>query len=369
MLIVALTYSRLQETFGINDVVHRWFHSYLFDRIQYVRCGSTASATTRLVCGVPQGSVLGPVLFILYTVDLVSLVEGHDLGAHLYADDSQVYGSCQPAAVSELTAAVSRCVQDIAGWMRTNRLQLNSDKTEVLWCATNRRQHQLPSAPISIDGTPVDPVKFVRNLGIYVDADLVMQTHVKRTVSRCFATLRQLRQIRRLVPSSTFQKLVITLVVNRLDYGNAVLVGLPAYLVRRLQSVLNAAARLIFNLRSSDHITDALVSLHWLRIPERIQFKTAVLTFKVLHGTAPRYLGPLVRVADLPGRRALRSAGTDNLVVPRVRLSTIGSRAFPVAGPRIWNSLPIEVTTSQSLSIFRRRLKTHLFKLSYPNIN
>ena len=93
----------------------------------------------------------------------------------------------------------------------------------------------------------------------------------------------------------------------------------------RLQSVLNASARLIFHLRRSDHITDALVSLHWLRAPERIQFKIAVLTYKVLHGTAPRYLGPLVRVADLPGRRGLRSANTNCLVVPSYNLFTIGN--------------------------------------------
>ena len=100
------------------------------------------------------------------------------------------------------------------------------------------------------------------------------------------------------------------------------LVGIPAHLMRRLQSVLNAAARLIFNLKRFDHITDALVSLHWLRVPERIQYKIAVLSYKVLHATAPRYLGPLTRVADIPGRRALRSACTDRLEVPYFKLSS-----------------------------------------------
>jgi len=88
---------------------------------------------------------------------------------------------------------------------------------------------------------------------------------------------------------------------------------------------------MIFQLRRSEHITDALASLHWLCVPERIQFKIAVLTYKVLHGTAPRYLGPLVRVSDLPGRRRLRSASTDRLVVPPFKLSTIASRTFNVA--------------------------------------
>jgi len=118
-----------------------------------------------------------------------------------------------------------------------------------------------------------------------------------------------------------------------------------------------------------DHITDVLVSLHWLRIPQRIEYKIVVLTYKALHGSAPRYLGPLVPVANLPGRRALRSADTSRLSVPSVRLSTVDSRAFPVAGPRIWNALPQETTSAQSLSLFRQRLKSHLFRRSYPDLD
>lgn len=97
-------------------------------------------------------------------------------------------------------------------------------------------------------------------------------------------------------------KEVVVLVLSRLDYSNGVLIGLPVYLVRRLQSVLNAAARMIVILpflRRSDHITDALVNLHWLRVPKRIQYKIAMLTYEVLKGIAPPYLGPLVRAADL----------------------------------------------------------------------
>jgi len=143
------------------------------------------------------------------------------------------------------------------------------------------------------------------DLGIYIDFDLLTWTHVKRTVSRCFAVLRQLRQIRRSMPTDTFQTLAVSLVLTRLDYGYSVLAGLPVYLVRRLQSVLNAAARLTYHLRRSDHITDALVCLHWLRVPERVQYKIAVLVYKVLHGLAPLYtlvhstMSPTCQAADL----------------------------------------------------------------------
>ena len=196
-----------------------------------------------------------------------------------------------------------------------------------------------------------------------------MREHVKRTVSRCFAALRQLRQIRRAVPTATFQMLVVAPAHSRLDYGNAVLVGIPTYLLRRLQSVLSAAARLIYHLGPYDYIADAFATLHWLRVPKRVQHKTTVLTIKVLYDSAPRYLGPLVAVADLPGRRALRSVSTSRLVVPSIKLSTVGSRAFPVAAAQVWNGLPEAVVSSSSLQTFRRQLITHTFQFSYLNFD
>ena len=161
--------------------------------------------------------------------------------------------------------------------------------------------------------------------------------------------------------------LIVAMVHFRLDYSNAVLAGLPAYLLRRLQLVLNASARLIYCLGFRDHITDALISLHWLHVRERIEFKLATLTYKLLHNQAPSYLGPLLRVADVPGRWPLLSANTDCLVVPHVRLSSVGNRAFPVAAPCVWNSLPHKVTSAQSLYSFRQHLKTFLLQRSFPD--
>ena len=169
------------------------------------------------------------------------------------------------------------------------------------------------------------------------------------------------------MPTSVLQTLVTSLVLTRLDYGNAVLVGLPVNQLRRLQSVQNAAARFIFGLKHHDHVTAALVNLHWLRVPERIKFKVAVLVYRAIHDTAPVYLRNFSRVSS-SSRRGLRSADTDRLVVPRTRLSSIGDRAFPVAGSVIWNSLPSFVTSSPSLAVFRSRLKTFLFSFSFPDL-
>jgi len=154
-----------------------------------------------------------------------------------------------------------------------------------------------------------------------------------------------------------------------LDFGKATLAGLPTYLLNRLQSVLNAAAQSIAGLRRSDHVTDTLASFHWLRAPQRIDFKLAVLVYRALHGTAPRYLSDLLRrVADLPSRRRLRSASSSQLDVRPSRLVTVGDRSFASAGPKLCNSLPDDITSASSLSVFRKKLKTHLFRQSYPDI-
>ena len=147
------------------------------------------------------------------------------------------------------------------------------------------------------------------------------------------------------------------------------LIDLPLTHIQRLQSVQNAAARLIFNLRRCDHITDALIILHWLRVPERIIFKVVTLTYRALHGSAPSYLASsFTCVADMPHRRRLRSASTEQLDVPTCRRSTIGCRAFPVAGAKVWNSLPSDVTSASSLSVFKNRLKTYLYRRCYETL-
>jgi len=179
--------------------------------VRYVRRGLTKSSIVNLLCGVRQSSVLGPVLFVLYTVDLNALIESHGLLPHFDADDTQLYG---PGEVDTLSSQVMQCTSSVADWMKSNRLHLNAHKTEVMWCSTCRRQHQLPSSPMNVDGFSVVSVQSVRDLGIYIDADLVM-----RRREDGIEVLRQLRQIHHSVPTETLQTLVVALVLSQLDYN------------------------------------------------------------------------------------------------------------------------------------------------------
>ena len=236
--------------------------------------------------------------------------------------------------------------------------QLNAAKTEVLWSTTRRRLHQLPQSLFLVGTDLVASTAVIRNFGIFIDADVSMRSNVTRTVSSCFAILCQLRCIRRLVPRTVLQSLVSSLVLIRQDYGNATLAGIPGHLVQ-LQSVINAAARMIFSTSRYDHVTPFLRQLHWLKAQKRIDNKLAVLVYNCQHATGPAYLAyELSHASDFVNRRKLCSASSLNLIVRRTRVSTCSDRAFPVAGPCVWNSLPPHVTSALSVSTLRFRLKT-----------
>ena len=168
--------------------------------------------------------------------------------------------------------------------------------------------------------------------------------------------------IRSSLTRESTESLVHAFISSRLDYGNAVLLGIGSGLIERLQLIQNAAARLVSGTRKFDHITPVLKEMHWLPVRQRIIYKVAMLVFKCLTSRAPGYLTTdCMLVASTAGRRHLRSANSSMLVVPRSR-TEIGSRRFAVVGPTVWNSLPQQLrVTDCSLATFRRSLKTHLF--------
>jgi hypothetical protein len=169
---------RLDSSYLVGGTVHLWFESYLFNRRQHVRTNSSASLFATTICGVPQGSVLGAILSLVYGGGLQRIIEKHGFRPHLCADDSQIYGSCRPSAYLELQSRISACIDDVANWMCSNQLQLNSAKTEILWSASSRRFHQLPPTTLRVSTEHVTPSVVVRDLGILLDSDVSMKSHV-----------------------------------------------------------------------------------------------------------------------------------------------------------------------------------------------
>jgi len=170
--------------------------------------------------------------------------------------------------------------------------------------------------------------------------------HVSKTVACCFAVLRQIRSIQRSVSRPVLLSLVTSLVLSRLDYGSATLAD-------HLQSILNAAARLIYQAHKYDHVSPLLQELHWLYVPERIKYRLAVLVFRCRYDMAPEYMArDLQWAADRDSRQRVRSS-SQQLIVPRTRLFTVGDRAVGATAARIWNSLPLTVTSAAALNSFK----------------
>jgi hypothetical protein len=363
-----ILFRRLESVCGIAGTALTWIKSYLTDRKQAVKCGGSLSSTSDLTCGVPQGSVLGPLLFLVYTIGLDDVIARHNLRNHAYADDAQIYGSCKPGECETLRGRMLDCIHDVNCWMASNRLKLNPAKTEFMWCSTPRMTHHVDYVtPFAVDGAVIACAKSVKLLGVHIDSDLSMTRHVSSTVSSCFFQLRRLKAVRRSLPLEAAKTVISSFVTSRVDYCNGLLAGVTQRQADRMQSLLNASARILFGGTKRDHITPLIRDkLHWLRFTQRVTFKLCVLVYKSLHGYAPNYLASLVvPVSSRASSMRLRSADSSNIVRPRTRLK-FGDRGFAAAAPDAWNSLPLHVKSAPSLDAFTERLKTELFKRSYP---
>ena len=189
-----------------------------------------------------------------------------------------------------------------------------------------------------------------------------MADHVTAICRAAYFYLQQLRLITRSLSVNAAKTLVQSFITCHLDYCNALFSGITDSLFRRLQSVPNAAARLVTGTRRRDHITPVLRKLHWLPVRQRVEFKLALLVYKALHDATAAYLVDDCQLVYHAGRRRFRSADIDTCCVPRTN-TRLGDRSFAAAGPRLWNSLPARIRQHDNdIEEFRRQLKSFLFK-------
>ena len=275
--------TRLRSTFGCSGTVLDWFISYLSCSSQSLFVGHESTPSI-LKCGVPQGSVLGPLLFTLYTHPLSTVICQSGLSYHFFADDSQLRKSNVPSDFPVLACCLKDCIEDVAEWMGDSKLKMNDDKSELMAIATRSKLNQvIPTlAPMSISGCDIPFSQSVRNLGFYLDETLSMDAHFKYLCHILFCQLRRIGKICCFLSTDAANKLAVSLILSRLEYCNSLLAGIPDNKLNKLQRIQNHAARLV--LRKSRHgsATALLRTLHWHQVKARIQYKIACLCFQCI---------------------------------------------------------------------------------------
>lgn len=367
----ALLLNRLKYRFGIDGTALKWLASYLDGRSQSVVIGDihahgAHSAPSRLTFGVPQGSVLGPILFTLYTCPLGDICRKHGLQYHLYADDSQLYFAFKPSVVTSKETClikIKKCVDEISTWMTCNLLKLNQEKTEFIMIGTYQQLNKALGTTIEIGDEVITSTEAVRNLGFQFDSQLKNRSHIDKLCRSLYLTIRGISKMRNHLTQDACKILMQALVLSKIDYANSLLLGTAKGQLKRLQLLQNMAARVILRLQKWDHISYGLQNLHWLKVEERIEYKVATLIYKALHGDAPGYLADFVKKAD--PQRELRSSAKIHLDPKYCNNSQTKSSSFKYQAPRIWNELPTEIKTAESLDAFKSKLKTLLFSKSY----
>ena len=253
--------------FGFTDAVIQWFSSYLTNRTHYVSLFNHCSAFAPVHSGVPECSVLGPILFTMYTKPLSAIIDSHSIIHHSFADDSQQQMSAPPDRISELLHAVQSCIGDVNAWATANMLRLNDNMTELMLVTSKRTKH-LHNLLTSITiGNAQFPFKqSVKNLGFTLECHLTIYAHVSNIARTCYFELRRLASIRRFLTSTATATLVSAFALSRIDYCNSLLFGSTHDATSHLQRILNYAARVILRLPMSSSITIHLKSFHWLPV-------------------------------------------------------------------------------------------------------
>ena len=217
---------------------------------------------------------------------------------------------------------------------------------------------------IKVGDDIITNVPVVRNLGVHIDSELKLSTHVNRIVSSSFNTLQNISRTQKHLDCDSTKTLVHALIISRLDYCNSLFLEIPQYNVDKLQQIQNMSYRVIKWLPKSSHITDYPAELHWLKIQDCIMYKVSMLMFKCLHNLAPQYLIDITIFTYLQ-ELSLRSRNKCILPTKLSRTSMVHTGSIWSMGPWIWNSLPVTVKNANNLETFKTLLKTHLFTISY----
>ena len=346
------------EALGLSQDITRWFQSYLSDRQQLVDVSGTLSSYSKITCGVPQGSILGPLLFLIYVNDMAGALDQTLL---LYADDSAILVSDKD--VTNIESLLQKELAVVSEWLIDNKLSLHLGKTESILFGSRPRLRSKSVLNISCKGTAIEGKKSVKYLGATLEQSLSGETMVNAIIQKANARLKFLYRKQRFLNFKTKKLLVMLLIRCHFDYACSFWYpGLTQFLCKKFQITQNKVIRFVLNLDPRSHLgPDVFRSLGWLPVSKRVDQMILNHVFKINSRTSPDYM-----TEHFVPRSAVHSYGTrfrENGCFSLPKVKGFGKKTFAFRGRKLWNDLPANIKSIAGNQSFKVAVKAHFQNL------
>ncbi len=341
--------------YGIGDRAVSWFASYLKGRVQYTKVNGCLSKGRLIRCGVPQGSILGPMLFLLYVNDLAEYLGG--CKTSLFADDTTVY--CSSNSLVEIVLSLRLEASNIIQWLRANRLTLNVTKTKFMVLGTRQKLRGIEDISLQVDGETIEQVHHFKYLGLMLDDTLNFEEHIDILYRKTCAKLGAIKKARACVNQQTALTLYRSIVLPHIDYVDVAYMVATKESLKKLQLVQNVACRVILRADNRDSTSEMHKELGLLDLETRRNMHLSFTSHKVIYSNGKNSLSKLYKPTCEAGRRITRRGNKKNMEVPRMRTSK-GRACIAYRGPYNWNSLRNELKVIEEYKAFRRGYSAEL---------
>ena len=351
------------KLYHFSETTLAWFKSYLNGRYQHVQHNNEKSNELEIKTGVPQGSILGPLLFLLYVNDLPMAI--HKSSLDMYADDSTLYTSGRNFSVIE--QSLQEDTNNISNWCKINNMAINANKTKCMVVGSKTKVKSNKNLTLSVNNELIENVTNQKILGVNVDNTLEWHLQIKDVCARVNSKLYMFKIISKHLSGNMKVLFYNSYILPVLDYCNTIWGSCNQTQIYKLSKLQKRAARIILN--KSFHTPSAIMfnELSWLSMSNRFKYHMGILVYKALNNIGPSYFCNLVTKSGNHSYQ-LRSVTHGDLVIAAKPNTLYLKRTFGYCGMNIWNKIPLDIRCKPSLSKFKTALYSYFLVASNTSI-